>query len=101
MIHNRDDLDYIQKFHYLKSSLTGSALEVISALEFTATNYSHAWDLLEKRYHNNRLLVQNHVKSLFNAPSLNSVSQFQIRRLIDSILRNLRALNSLNEPTDS
>lgn len=65
MIHKRTDLDAIQKFHYLKSSLTGSALQVISALEFTAANYTHAWELLENRYHNNRLLIHNHVKSLF------------------------------------
>ncbi|CAG9114794.1 unnamed protein product [Plutella xylostella] len=29
MIHERDDLDAIQKFHYLRSSLSGSALQLI------------------------------------------------------------------------
>ncbi|XP_045501378.1 uncharacterized protein LOC123698678 [Colias croceus] len=101
MIHSRDDLNDIQKFHYLKSSLSGSASHVISALEFTAENYSHAWDLLENRFHNNRLLVHNHVKALFNVQALQSESFVHIRRLIDSTLRNLRALKSLNEPTDS
>lgn len=100
MIHSRNDLDSIQKFHYLKSSLSGSALQVISALEFTAPNYFIAWDLLENRFHNNRLLVQNHVKSLFTIPSITRESPTQIRKLIDTILRNLRALNSLNEPTN-
>lgn len=101
MIHKRSDLDSIQKFHYLRSSLTGSALQVISALEFTAANYSHAWELLENRFHNNRLLVHNHVKSLFAAQSITKESPTQIRKLIDTILRNLRALKSLGEPTDS
>ncbi|XP_052749871.1 uncharacterized protein LOC128200456 [Galleria mellonella] len=101
MIHKRSDLDAIQKFHYLKSSLRGSALEVISALEFTAVNYTHAWELLESRYHNNRLLIHNHVKSLFTAQSINKESPMQIRKLIDVVLRNLRALKSLDEPTDS
>ncbi|XP_052755355.1 uncharacterized protein LOC128201692 [Galleria mellonella] len=101
MIHKRSDLDAIQKFHYLKSSLRGSALEVISALEFTAVNYTHAWELLESRYHSNRLLIHNHVKSLFTAQSINKESPMQIRKLIDVVLRNLRALKSLDEPTDS
>lgn len=101
MIHKRSDLDSIQKFHYLKSSLSGSALQVISALEFTAVNYVHAWELLENRYHNSRLLIQNHVKSLFTAQSINKESPIQIRNLIDVVLRNLRALKSLDEPTDS
>lgn len=101
MIHKRSDLDSIQKFHYLRSSLTGSALQVISALEFTAVNYTHAWELLENRFHNNRLLVHNHVKSLFSAHAIGKESPTQIRKLIDTILRNLRALNSLGEPTES
>lgn len=101
MIHKRTDLDSIQKFHYLKSSLTGSALQIISALEFTAANYTHAWELLENRYHNNRLLIHNHVKSLFTAQSINKESPSLIRKLIDVVLRNLRALKSLDEPTDT
>ncbi|CAG9133368.1 unnamed protein product [Plutella xylostella] len=99
MIHERTDLDCIQKFHYLKSSLTGSASQVISALEFTADNYTHAWELLEKRYHNDRLLVHNHVKSLFNIHTVSKESPGQLRKLIDTVLRNLRALQTLHEPT--
>lgn len=101
MIHRRSDLDAIQKFHYLKSSLSGSALQVISALEFTAANYTHAWELLENRYHNNRLLIHNHVNALFAAQSISKESPSLIRDLIDVMLRNLRALKSLDEPTDT
>lgn len=100
MIHSRADLDPIHKFHYLKSSLSGSALQVIGALEFTASNYVHAWELLTERFHNHRLLVYNHVKSLFSMQAVNKESPNQIRKLIDSISRNLRALKTLNEPTD-
>ncbi|KAL0803353.1 hypothetical protein ABMA28_017416 [Loxostege sticticalis] len=95
LIHKRTDLDFIQKFHYLKSSVSGSALQVISALEFTGSNYVHAWELLENRFHNERLLVHNHVKALFNVPSISTEPPQQLRILIDTILRNLRALKSL------
>lgn len=101
MIHKRTDLNAIHKFHYLRSSLTGSALQVISALEFTAENYAHAWDLLLNRFQNDRLLVHNHVKSLFSIPNMNKESPLLIRKMIDSILRNLRSLKSLGEPTES
>lgn len=101
MIHKRDDLDPIQKFHYLRSSLGGSALQVISALEFTTANYAHAWDLLVQRFHNNRLLIHNHVKSLFTIPSISQDSPTHLRKLIDTIYRNLRALKTIGEPTDS
>ncbi|KAH9631327.1 hypothetical protein HF086_007662 [Spodoptera exigua] len=72
MIHKRSDLDEIQKFNYLRSALTGSSLQVISALEFSPANYIHAWELLENRFHNERLLVNNHVKALFNSATLKS-----------------------------
>lgn len=101
MIHKRTDLDAIQKFHYLRSSLSGSALQVIIALEFTASNYLNAWELLENRFHNTRLLVHNHIKSLFSLSNLKQESPSQIRKLIDTVLRNLRALKTLDEPTES
>lgn len=101
LIHNSQDIDNIQKFHYLRSALTGNALQVIKSLEFSSDNYITAWDLLMNRYNNNRLLVHNHVKALFNTQSVNKESAPQIRKLIDSILRNLRALKTLGEPTSS
>lgn len=101
VIHNCNDLDNIQKFHYLRSVLTGNALQVIKSLEFSSDNYVTAWDLLQNRFNNNRLLVHNHCKALFSAQSVNKESAVQIRKLIDSILRNIRALKTLGEPTDT
>ncbi|XP_059059797.1 uncharacterized protein LOC131853024 [Achroia grisella] len=101
MIHEHSELNDIQKFYYLKSSLRNSALQVISELEFTSNNYKHAWDLLQSKYHNPSLLVNNHLKSLFSIPSMKQESHTEIRELIDTVLWNLRALNSLDEPTDS
>lgn len=101
LIHNSKEIDNVQKFHYLRSSLTGNALMVIKSLEFSSDNYLIAWELLENRYNNSRLLVQNHVKALFNTTSINKESSIQIRKLIDNILKNIRALNTLGEPTES
>lgn len=70
MIHNRNDLNAVQKFHYLKSSLSGTAAQVINALEFTAPNYAHGWELLESRFHNDKLLVKKYIKSFFSTSAL-------------------------------
>ncbi|XP_048487178.1 uncharacterized protein LOC125490853 [Plutella xylostella] len=99
LVHNSTDITNIQKFHYLKSSLKGSAALIIDALEFSSDNYNVAWELLLNRYNNNRLLVQNHIKALFNLNPLPKESAALIRTLIDTILKNLRALNMLGEPT--
>lgn len=101
LVHNSKEIDNVQKFHYLRSSLSGSALLVIKSLEFSSENYSVAWELLENRFNSNRLLVQNHVKALFSMTSLNKESSSLIRKLIDTVLKNLRSLKNLGEPTES
>ena len=100
MIHNSESLENIQKFHYLRSVLTGDALQVVKALEFTTDNYLVAWSLLENRYNNDRLLQQNHVNAILFAEPLIKESATSIRKLIDLLLRNIRALKTLEEPTE-
>lgn len=100
MIHNSEELDDIQRFHYLRSALTGNALQVIKSLEFSASNYKIAWDLIEGRYDNKNLLVHNHVKSIFSVQPLTKESAAYIRKMVDSIVRNLRALKTLGEPIE-
>lgn len=100
LVHNCKEISNIQKFHYLKSSLKGSAALVIDSVEFSSNNYGIAWELLLTRYNNSRLLIHNHVKSLFTMHVLNKESPGLIRNLIDTVLKNLRALKILGEPTD-
>lgn len=100
LVHNSKRISNIQKYHYLKSSLKGNAELVVNSVEFSSDNYIVAWELLLNRYNNNRLLVHNHVKALFSINSLTKESPVAIRKLIDTILKNLRALKILGEPTD-
>ncbi|XP_059048264.1 uncharacterized protein LOC131843607 [Achroia grisella] len=101
LVHNNTNISSIQKFHYLKSSLKGTAALVIDLLEFSANNYSVAWELLLNRFNNSRLLIHNHVKALFTLQTVTKESPDQLRYLIDNILKNLRALKLLGEPVDS
>ncbi|KAL0829475.1 hypothetical protein ABMA28_004237 [Loxostege sticticalis] len=100
LIHSRQDMDDINKLHYLHASLKGSALLVIDNLDFKADNYESAWKLLCDRYDNKRLLVNNHVQALFNVERMQKESCDSIRNLIDVTNKNLRALSSLNQPTE-
>jgi hypothetical protein len=62
LIHNNNNLNSIEKMHYLKSSLSGDALHTIENLAISGANYDEAWSLLEKRYGNERLIVQAHIR---------------------------------------
>jgi hypothetical protein len=101
LVHNSNQLSNIEKFHYLKSSLRGSAVLVIDSVEFSSDNYLIAWELLLNRYNNSRLLVHSHVKSLFTLQNISKESPIFLRRLTDTVLKNLRALKVLGEPTES
>lgn len=101
LVHNSTDISNIQKMHYLKSSLKGSAQQVINSIEISSDNYPVAWELLLNRYNNTRLIVHSHVKALFSIQPLSKESPSLIRSLIDIIINNLRALKTLGEPTDS
>lgn len=68
---------------------------------FSSDNHLIGIDLLENRYNNNRLLIQyNHVKALFSINYLQKESAVQIGKLVDSILKNIKALKLLGYPTD-
>lgn len=99
LIHENADINDIQKFHYLRATLEGSASQIIKSIEFTANNYQMAWNLLLERFNNARLLVHNHVKALFNLSVITKESSEKIRNLLDSVSKHLRALEQLEQPT--
>ena len=47
LINKQENLDKIQKFHYLLSCLEGEALNLIHSLQLTETNYDIVLDLLK------------------------------------------------------
>ncbi|XP_045540074.1 uncharacterized protein LOC123722412 [Papilio machaon] len=101
LVNENGQIPEINKFHYLRSSLRDGAIVAINSIAFTAANNKLAWEMLCNRYDNTRLLVNNHLKSLFSFQPLTKESHQSLRYMIDYFTKNLRSLNVLNEPTDS
>lgn len=99
LIHASPSIDSINKFHYLRASLKGQAAEVIKNIDFKADHYQLAWDLLCDRYNNSRLLVDKHLQALFDIEPVTTESSVALRNLVGVINKNIRALKSLDEPT--
>ncbi|XP_072403118.1 uncharacterized protein [Diabrotica undecimpunctata] len=89
------------KFHYLRASLGGEAEQVISSLEISAANYDIAWNLLCERFANTRLLIYSYTKALFDLQPIPKESSTHLRQLIDNVSKNLRSLESLQQPVHS
>lgn len=100
LIHENNQIKDIQKFHYLRASVESSAEQIIKSLEFSAANYAVAWEALCSRFDNKGLLIQNHIKAIFNMEPVQKESASQIRKVLDTLNKHLRALSVLEQPTE-
>ncbi|KAJ8952278.1 hypothetical protein NQ318_007446, partial [Aromia moschata] len=101
LVHNNSSLSNVQKFFYLKSCLKNEPLQVISSLEVTDGNYQIALDLLKERYENKRVIINNHLKQIFDLPALYKENAVALRKLLDNFIKHTRALKNLGEQTDT
>ncbi|XP_064212957.1 uncharacterized protein LOC107399201 [Tribolium castaneum] len=100
LIHSNLTLPKVQKFHYLRSSLKGEAANIVQSLEVCDESYDAAWSLLEDRYDNKRLIINNHLKGITNITPLLKESSSGLRSLLDNLSKNLRALKVLKQPVE-
>lgn len=101
LIHDNSKLKNIQKFHYLRASLEGDAAQVIKSVELTDSGYSVAWQALCERFDDTKLLVHNHVQSIFSLAAIQKESSSKIRRLLDDLRKHLKSLNQLGQNTEN
>jgi len=97
VIYTNEDLTAIEKFFYLRSSLSNDAASCIKYLETTATNYEIAWRSLINRYDNKKVLIQTHVKNIVDLPSINESTSTKLRQLSDDLVSNMKALETLGQ----
>ncbi|XP_056648769.1 uncharacterized protein LOC130453180 [Diorhabda sublineata] len=100
IIHDNSIMTNAQKFHYLRLSVQGTAADKIKSLQIYETNYNIAWKLLCDRFEDKQSLIKNHIKSLFQLPTPTKESHEGLNFILDSVEKNLNALNVLERPTD-
>ncbi|XP_065078145.1 uncharacterized protein LOC135701314 [Ochlerotatus camptorhynchus] len=99
LIHENKHLTDMDRFSYLKSALSGEALQEIESVELSAVNYSVAWKALESRYENKKLIVKAHLDSLFAVEGLKRESYDGLSNLISAFEKNLQMLKKIGEET--
>ncbi|XP_062534711.1 uncharacterized protein LOC134203895 [Armigeres subalbatus] len=100
LIHNDVSLSDMDKFTYLRTSLTGDALQEIASIEISSANYAIAWNALENVYENKKLLVMTHLDSLFALESLRQENFDTLSKLVNGFERNLQMLAKIGENTE-
>ncbi|CAK1581104.1 unnamed protein product [Parnassius mnemosyne] len=100
IVDKNETLSCVQKLHYLKSSVTGDAENLLKHIQITENNYNQAWDILKGRYSNKRLIVTSILKWMFNQKKLQSQSASQIKSLLDTTTECLNTLKNLDVITE-
>lgn len=99
MFHENDKVPTVQKFQHLKSCLVESAADIVKTIPTTAENYMQAYEAVVSRYENKTLIVQSHIRSLFDTPKVEKTSAFNLRQLYHHVTSHVRSLKALGQLT--
>ncbi|XP_055591303.1 uncharacterized protein LOC129743346 [Uranotaenia lowii] len=100
LIHNDVGLSDIDKFTYLRTSLTGDALQEIASIEISSANYAIAWAALESVFENKKLLVMTHLDSLFALEPLRHENFDSLNKLVNGFEQSLQMLKKIGEEVE-
>ena len=98
LFHNNPGLTNVQRLHYLKSSVSNTAADVIRSFSITSDNYQAAYDELVKQYENKALTIQTHIRALLNSPKVHNNSAAELKKLHYHVNSHVRSLIALNQP---
>ncbi|XP_076660820.1 uncharacterized protein LOC143364269 [Halictus rubicundus] len=91
-------LSPVERLHYLKGCMKGSAASLLKNVKTTAENFQVAWEKLEDRFENRRLLVQAQIRLLTKLPPVHKESSAEMQRLFDETFDAVDALANLDRP---
>ncbi|XP_062710566.1 uncharacterized protein LOC134288752 [Aedes albopictus] len=97
LMQRSSDSDAVKLYH-LENSLKGEATGVIDLETLQNNNYQRAWDILEERFGNKRLIVESHILGLLNMKRMGKKSSKDLRSLIDECTRHVENLVKLGQP---
>jgi len=70
MVHEDTGFSSARRFYYLRSHLTGAALDLVKSLPMTDVNYEVALNRLKQRYDYPGLVIQSHIRSILHTKTL-------------------------------
>ncbi|KYN17844.1 hypothetical protein ALC57_09837 [Trachymyrmex cornetzi] len=90
-------LSSVEKLQYLKTSLVGTAAQLLRNMSVTGDNFQRAWDALIAFYENKRMLVNTALNSL-SLKRMTKELAGELERLYTSIMQIYRSLENLQRP---
>ena len=96
-VHTNPSLTNIERFHYLRSLLTGSAASALPGLIATGNSYLDAVEILKRRFGDTYGIELEHMNKLRTVEKVTSSDDVKgLRRLHDYVQTHIRGLRSLD-----
>lgn len=101
LVHNNEQLNETQKFHYLKKSIDGAAKSILKGWQVIGPNYQSAYEAIVLVFENKYRMTMAHLNELFKIPALQQESFAGLRNMIDTTNRVMRQLQVAGSPVES
>ncbi|XP_011685200.1 PREDICTED: uncharacterized protein LOC105448376 [Wasmannia auropunctata] len=98
LVIDEKSLSNIKKFQYLKGSVKGDALQLITSLPVTADNFTRAWATLNDHYENKRLLLKSYLAAFTSLQKMKSDSVADLKRIFHRVVTTVGALEGIGRP---
>ncbi|KAF2895972.1 hypothetical protein ILUMI_10203 [Ignelater luminosus] len=101
VIDKNSSLSNVEKLFYLRNYLKGEAYALINNLPIINESYDEALKILTNRYDNEVLLINSHIYSILDIPSIHKGSILALREFVSKIKQQIGALKNLKQPVES
>ncbi|XP_040151330.1 uncharacterized protein LOC120893471 [Anopheles arabiensis] len=89
------------KLHHLNKALQGKAAGILNTSILNGNNFQAAWDVLERRFENPRLLVDKHIAGLLQLKHAPRESAKDLRKLAETCKSHVDGLVFMKQTIDS
>lgn len=94
VIHDNDKMDNIQRMQYLFDCLESEPKRIIQHLSLTDKDYETAFEMLEKRYNDERKIITRHLDAFLDHGDIADDVE-GLKSLVDGINESLHAIRNL------
>nr|XP_049464908.1 uncharacterized protein LOC125907331 [Anopheles coluzzii] len=89
------------KLHHLNKALQGKAAGILNTSILNGNNFQAAWDVLERRFENPRLIVDKHIAGLLQLKHAPQESAKDLRKLAETCKSHVDGLVFMKQTIDS
>lgn len=99
LVDDNPALSNTEKMYYLKTYVIGEPAKLIQHLSTVGNNYETAFQILQYRYKNSRLILSKLLDKILDQPSIQSENSEKLKQLHDTTTECLEAISNLGIST--